>query len=289
MNPLRFLGKCLTNPPAAWASAKLVARSVYSQVYWKMHPGAPLRCRLAGGGVLLLEPGHSFTQGFWPAVDNYEPDVREALRHFLKPGATFVDCGSNIGYFSVLAGHRVGPDGRVIAIEANPVTHRLMEQNLKINGFGIAVHCALTAKPGEVELFVPRQLGDAYSSLRQGGLVQGQDIDVIKVPGRTLDEVVSSLGLDRIDLLKIDIEGAELDVLRSARRVLRELRPVVICEYGMNTWPVFGATAESLLALLQECHYSVGIFDAKKGIVQPVNEEVWKSDYANLILQPMPA
>ena len=87
-------------------------------------------------------------------------------------------------------------------------------------------------------------------------------------------------------MVKIDIEGAELDVLRSARHVLKELRPVVVCEYGINTWPAFGATAEGLLALLAECDYTVGIFDVKSGAVRPVDETVWKSGYANLILLP---
>lgn len=289
MNPVRFLGKCLTDPPAAWVSAKLVARLYYGQAYWKMYPTSPLRCRLDGGGELLLEPGHSFTQCLWPAVDNYEPDVRAALHHFLKPGATFVDCGSNIGYFSVLAGRLVGPDGRVFAIEANPVTFHLLERNLQLNGCGVALHCALVTEPGEVELFVPRQTGDVYSSTRRGGLVQGEDIEVYKVPGRSLDEVIASLKLDHVDLLKVDIEGAELDVLRSARRVLHELRPIVICEYGTNTWPAFDATVESLLALMDECNYSVGMFDAKRGIVTPVDNEFWNSSYANMILQPKAA
>src|SRR5207253_4151635 len=104
---------------------------------------SPLRYRLPGGGLLLLEAGHSFTYCFWPGVDQYEPDVRAALRHFLKPGSVFLDCGANIGYFSVLAGGLVGPTGRVISVEANPVTLQRLQRNLAVNGFGTAVHCAL--------------------------------------------------------------------------------------------------------------------------------------------------
>src|SRR6266446_1618018 len=145
MNPIRFLKKCLFDRSAAWLSAKLVFRSFYGQAYWALRPASPLRYRVPSGGVLLLERGHSFTCCFWPAVDNYEPDVRAALLRFLKPDDTFLDCGANIGYFSVLAGGVVGSGGRVVAIEANPVTYRLLERNLKVNGWGVAVHCALTA------------------------------------------------------------------------------------------------------------------------------------------------
>ena len=286
MDPLRFLRKCLTNPPAAWQSAKLVGRSFYGRAHWALRPQAPLRYRLASGGELLLEPGHSFTHCFWPGVDNYEPDVHSALLHFLKPGDTFVDCGSNIGYFSVLAGSVVGSDGCVIAVEANPVTHRLLERNLKLNRLGLAVHCALMAEPGEVELFVPQDGGDVYSSVHKGGLVRGENVETIKVNGRTLDEMVASLGLDRVDVIKLDIEGAELSVLSSAKMVMRELRPVIICEYGTNTWPAFGATAEDLLKLLDECAYEVGVFEPVPSRVRLATMRDWEAPYINLVLRP---
>src|SRR6266540_956801 len=136
MNLVRFLKKCLNDRPAAWRSAKLVVRSLYGQLHWSLHPNAPIRYRIPSGGLLLLERGHSFTHSFWPAVDSYEPDVRAALTHFLKPGDTFVDCGANIGYFSVMAGHLVGRRGQVVAIEANPVTRTFLSRNLQLNGFG---------------------------------------------------------------------------------------------------------------------------------------------------------
>src|SRR5262249_7079877 len=119
------------------------------------------------------------------------------------------------------------------------------------------------------------------------GLVSGDDLESFRVPGRTLDEVVSSLGLRRLDLIKIDIEGAELDVLRAAQQVMCELRPLVICEYGTNTWPKFGASKESLLRLLEERNYRVGVFDPEANRVMAVNNDIWKSAYANLLLIPL--
>jgi hypothetical protein len=117
-------------------------------------------------------------------------------------------------------------------------------------------------------------------------LVNGENTDIIKVNGRTLIDVVSSLALDRVDVIKIDIEGAELEVLRSATRLLKEMRPVIICEYGINTWPAFGATAEGLLELLEHCDYFAGIFDTKRRVIRSADDQVWRSLYTNLILQP---
>lgn len=287
MNPLRFIRNCFTDPRAAWCSAKLLGRSFYGCAYWAIRPESSLRYRLASGGVLLLERRHSFTFCFWPGVDKYEPDVRAALLHFLKPGSTFLDCGANIGYFSVMAGAVVGPNGSVIAIEANPNTYKLLQRNLIVNGIGTAINCALTSLPGEIELFMPRSGGDVYSSLRKGGLVTGNDVETFRVVGRTLDEVVLSLKLSRVDVMKIDIEGAELDVLRSASHLMRELRPVILCEYGTNTWPAFGASAKELLELLDECGYRASLFDETTKTVRPTDEKVWTSPYVNLVLLPV--
>ncbi|MGI0480757.1 FkbM family methyltransferase [Geminocystis sp. CENA526] len=145
----------------------------------------------------------------------YEPEVREALKFLLKEGDTFIDCGANIGYFSVLASSLVGESGKVISIEANPVTYKLLVNNLRTNNFGVPIHCALTSNEGEVELFMPNG-GDVYSSLRQGGLVTGKNIQSFKVLGKKLDSVFQDLSLSRVDLVKIDIEGGELDVLFSS-------------------------------------------------------------------------
>lgn len=262
----------------------LAMRMIYGRAWWFFRPNAPLACKLPSGGVLILEQHHSFTHALWPDIDHYEPDVRAAVSHFLKPGGTFVDCGSNVGYFSVLAGNLVGAVGRVYSIEANPVTFQLLERNLKANGFGIPVHCALVTNPGEVELFVPAK-GDVFSSLRKSeSFFQNQEVQSIKVRGRTLDEVLGSFGLEHVDVIKIDIEGGELDVLRSARVTLQKIRPLVICEYGTNTWPAFGATVEGLRGLLEQCNYSAWIFKDDK--LSPVQDKVWSMPYVNLILQP---
>lgn len=275
----------MTDPAAALRSAKLVARSFYSQWHWLRHPDAPLAYRLPTGGILWLDPEHSFTHCFWPGVDQYEPDVRGFLQSLLKPGYTFIDCGANIGYFSVLAGGLVGSEGKVVSIEANPVTYKLLERNLQANHFGTPVHCALTSQKQEVELFMPSE-GDVYSSLRKGGLVNGDSVRSFKVQGRTLDELVQQLTLSKVDVVKIDIEGAELDVLRSAPNLLTALRPIIIMEYGTNTWPSFGANPEDLKELVHKHHYVLRLFNLQKQKLVPATEEVWQSDYTNLVLVP---
>ncbi|MBD0370035.1 MAG: FkbM family methyltransferase [Pyrinomonadaceae bacterium] len=278
----------MTDKPAALKSAKVVARQYYGQLYWAMKPHAPLPYRFPLGGTLLLEPRHAFTGVFWPDVERYEPDVCKFLQYILKTGATFIDCGANVGFFSIQAGPLVGESGTVISIEANPHTYKLLERNLRANGFGTPVHCALTAEAGEVELFVPGSW-DVYSSLRADGLAEGVADRSFKVKARTLDEVVAELALSRIDLVKIDIEGGELDVLRSAPKVLSAFRPFIIMEYGLNTWPAFDVTGDDLKRLAREFGYTINLFSVQEQRLIPVTDEVWESGYVNLILSPIEA
>src|SRR5258708_18504275 len=285
MNVLRFLRNCLTAPKVARSSAMMVLRSLYGRAYWTLWPNRPLEYKTESSGVLLLEPGHSFTGCFWPAVDRYESDVRAALFHFLREGSVFIDCGANVGYFSVLAHGIVGSSGRVIAIEANPLTFRLLQRNLQRNGLKEAINCAVASSSGEITLYMPAT-GDIYSSLRTGGLVVGNNIQSFKVTGKTLDEIVRTLNLRNIDLIKIDVEGAEIEVLRSAAEVVAKYRPAIICEYGTNTWPAFGASKSDLDSLMRQYGYVIGRFDVDAGSVCAAEPETFSSPYTNLILLP---
>lgn len=285
MNLSRFIKKCFTDTPAAVTSAKRVARQYYGQLYWTIKPGTPLPYHFPMGGLLLLEPKHVFTGFFWPDVERYEPDVCKFLQYVLKPGGTFIDCGANVGFFSIQAGALVGETGKVISIEANPDTYKLLERNLRANRFGLPIQCALTSQAGEVELFVPGSW-DVYSSLRVEGVVEGVADHSYKVKARTLDEVIAELALSRVDLVKIDIEGGELDVLRSAPKLLNTFRPFIIMEYGLNTWPAFNVTGEDLKQLMKDFNYAINVFSMQKQKLIPVTDEVWKSPYINLILTP---
>jgi FkbM family methyltransferase len=282
----RFLRKCFTDPAAAWKSVKLLGRSVYGEFYWTLKPNTPLLHNLQNGGVLLLEPGHSFTYCFYPGVDSYEPDVRLALQHLLKPGDTFIDCGANVGYFSVLAAQLVKKTGKIVSVEANPTTYSLLERNLSANRVGIPVHCALTTASGEVELFMPIEGGDVYSSLSSGGLLQGQSTKSFKVKGQALDEVIDELDLLRVDVVKVDVEGAELEVLRSGDRLLSKFRPTIVMEYSTVTWSGSGANPEKLQNLLNSHSYHIYLLDAQSQSLVPVTQDVWESRYVNLILVP---
>jgi FkbM family methyltransferase len=286
MNILRFLKKCLSDPPAAIISAKLVLRSLYAKFWWTIYPDKPLVHKLLEGGKLYLWKGHSFTKCFYPGVDTYESDVRSLMKQILKTNSTFIDVGANIGYYSVIAKQLVGRSGKVISIEPNPETYKMLELNTSQNSVGTPIQCAISQEHGEVELFVPIS-GDIWASLNHNVFPEGQATTRFKVTSWPLDDLIEEMAVDRVDLIKIDIEGGEFNVLLSAKQIISKHRPVVIIEYSTKTWPAFGASPDAMKQFLKNYEYRVFQFDTARNVLKVPNEpEIWLSEYVNLILYP---
>lgn len=168
--------------------------------------------QLPDGSVILLRPSDQ------TIVDEvYGGGVYGGER--ILPGQTVVDAGGHIGTFALMAGRRVGPEGRVIVFEPSPATLALLKRNLELNPMPwVKLHaCALGAKDGLATLYVstPGDGNPAADSLHPS-----KDRERVEVPLRPLDEVLAEDGVGRVDHLKIDVEGAELMVLDGAPKAL---------------------------------------------------------------------
>jgi FkbM family methyltransferase len=131
-------------------------------------------------------------------------------RALLPSGGAFLDVGAHAGYFSLLASHRVGPSGRVFAIEPNPRTFEVLERHLTENAVSNvhAMMCGLADTPGTLVLHMPPSRLDYNATV-----LPRADWKRVEVPSRMLDDCVREWRIDRIDLMKIDVEGAEPLVL----------------------------------------------------------------------------
>jgi len=155
-------------------------------------------------------------------------DVELALlRRLLSPGDTFVDAGANVGVYSLAAAAAVGPTGRVIACEPAPGTMRLLRQSVALNeAWWVELHeTALSDYHGTAE-FVTFEPGSALSSFAPKRRTAGT---TITVPVTSIDELVAGR-VDDVALVKIDAEGAELQVVRGAQHLFATRRPPVIVE-----------------------------------------------------------
>ncbi len=145
----------------------------------------------------------------------------------IRPGAVVVDAGGHIGTFTLLAARLVGPTGRVVVCEPSPESAALLRSNVARNGLKqVTLHeCALAEAAGRAQLFVAQN--DADNPVADT-LAPSAGRAPVEVALRTLDEIFAEDGLDRIDLLKIDVEGAELRVLAGGTKALAATRRVIM-------------------------------------------------------------
>lgn len=190
---------------------------------------------------------------------SYEPDVSATLRAVLSQGATFVDIGANIGWFSLLGASLVGAAGRVVAIEPNPRNVALLRQSAKDNGFDnievIAV--ALSERPGAVALETDGSNGRIIPVDGPPATPVEAEFVVASYP---LDDVLASAGIGRADVIKMDVEGAEPLVLQGARATFSTRPPILISEFfplALDSSP--WGSAQSYLSTLRAFGYRLSV------------------------------
>ena len=141
----------------------------------------------------------------------------EYRQELLKKGMNVVDIGANIGVYTVLAAEKVGENGKVVAIEPEPKNYKQLLENIKLNNFQnvIPKNIALTDHEGLEKLYLS-------SSFAGHSLVFHEDEDsYINIPVTTIDKLVDELNIKRIDIIKIDTEGAEMPILKGAEKTLK--------------------------------------------------------------------
>ncbi|WP_072396151.1 FkbM family methyltransferase [Hyphomicrobium sp. CS1GBMeth3] len=215
MEVVKAWGECRPRGSAALAFAALKYRVVHGALKKPVYrfiqrrcpaqdvefDGLKLRCHIADNGPerFVIFPER---RAAWDAL--------ELSVGGLEPGDVFVDVGANFGLYSAMAAKRVGPSGRVVAIEPHPELIRRLKFNINANGFDNVTffEAAVGADPGEATLYVNTS-SFAESSLVAEGPNTRAALRATPVPVRTLHEIVETAGLTRIDSLKIDIEGYE--------------------------------------------------------------------------------
>ena len=157
-------------------------------------------------------------------LGSHEDSLRPVIDELFPDGGVFIDVGANVGLWTVPLGMRAS---KVVAVEANPVTIRELRENIALNGLADVVEVLEVAawdSDGELSLLNPSVTQDPMAgTMRTVPPREGHDL----VPCRRLDEL---LNVDRIDLVKIDTEGADLHVLRGMTEHITRFRPVLFIE-----------------------------------------------------------
>lgn len=209
----------------------------------RIDPGFLLRCDLA-------DPEQRQVYFFQQYHERYEARL---IQTALRPGDSFWDVGANIGYFALLAATVVGPTGFVVALEPGRQAFQRLQENIDLNKFPQinALEVAAADREGTARLYADLSQADTGANLFQGGERREWE-EVRTIP---LDTLLQNHGYPPPQFLKIDVEGAELAVLRGAHMILSAHAPLLLVEMEDKTLGPAGLSKQDIADFLLPLGY----------------------------------
>ena len=217
---------------------------------------AKLICRLSE---------HMGSQIYWRG--SYSGPQLKVLASRLRPGGVFIDLGANQGEFTVCAARLVGESGRVFAFEPSPMMQQRLAKNVALNGLTqVCIEpLAVADEPRHLDLLSPTgafEDGTVHAGL---STLYRRNSDVAAVTDQvtvtTLDVWQQQRDLASVDVIKMDIEGAELPALKGGLRLIQRFRPVLFIELNAATSRAAGYSMQDLVEWLHEQDYELQRID----------------------------
>ena len=225
----------------------------------------PIACRWYHGSRINLYLGNDVSRATYIG-GCIEPNEFAFIGSVLKKGMVMIDVGANDGLFTIFAARRVGRKGRVIAFEPSAREFARLQANIQMNRLRNvkAVAKAASNETGSSQLKISEYghegqntFGDFAHAVKQSG------IQVVEVC--PLDGFLRFESLNRLDLIKIDVEGAEYKVLQGAEGTIRKFRPIILLEVLDKALQYQGSTAGQVMQFLLDLDYKVYDFSASSG------------------------
>jgi FkbM family methyltransferase len=236
-----------------------VADLLLSPVFEKIGIFEPVWTQVEPGIKMKLDP-YDLVSRKLLEVGVWEPQSIQAVADHLSPNATFIDVGAHIGYYSLKAATIIGPNGHILSIEPNPQTLPKLRGNIEASQADAVsvwpVACAQSEST--LQFFAAPESNTGESSLSKDNASQeGAAAVSYSVQARPLDAIVKEAKLDRIDVIKIDVEGAEFEVLKGAATILDSYRPVLVMELMPNQLKSMGTSMDEVNRYLVSHGYSL--------------------------------
>ena len=221
-------------------------------------------------GFTMMLQGDNYLEEKIIKTGSWEPATTEVFRYLVKPGMTVVDIGANIGYFSLLSASLVGSTGQVHAFEPYPGYQERLKQSLSVNDLPQVrlIPFALSDKVESHDLYKGLASARMHKWTHEDPAFN-KVRDVVKVSCLPLDEYAKRY-LSRIDIIKIDVDGYEMNVLRGAQESLRKYKPILIAELFEEALLDAGSSVREILDFLEEMGYV------------PYSEQGQRYDYGKL-------
>jgi FkbM family methyltransferase len=200
--------------------------------------GRGLSASLPGGEIVRVLP--EFAHLSW------NPDEYRSFRDVVRPGMTALDVGANVGAYSLLLGQWVGTAGAVYAFEPSPPAFDGLVRHIELNRLAGIVH-PVRAAIGRISATSPLVVAGTHGESRLAG-ASDTGLPTIDVAVTTIDEFCAQHRITPA-FIKVDVEGAELDVLRGARATIRRALPALslFVEMHPSVWPLVGVSRQDIL------------------------------------------
>ena len=217
---------------------------------------------------LILDKDDVAMSGYL-ALGSYEPKTVKLFANSIKDGATVVDIGTNIGYYTIIVGKKVGQKGKVFGYEPNKDSLNLLLRNIQINNFKniIPINVALSDDKGRRTLFFgDNKCTHSFADNRKTGKNETVETD-------TLDNSLKKYGSPKIDVIKMDIEGAEMLALEGMMETIeRSPGLIIFTEFYPKAFKRLGKSPIKFLERLRGLNFSISVINEDKKELSPLND-----------------
>ncbi len=282
--------------PTAWIGRSRVLAAVWRTLFYLIGPRAPFAMRTEHYAV-IVHPGREtltralIRRGYWEKLET------QVFVELLTDGALVVDAGANFGHYALTAANRVGTGGLVFAFEPHAATFALLERNAALQPHRNLrpIQAGLGAAEGSLPIFADdgNPGGHSFLDWNRRNDAGGSET----VPVHALDDVLAEQAPGRVlSLLKIDVQGFEMDVLNGAEKTISRDRPSVLCEVTPGVLARTAGGHRVLLSFFEERGYKATILLPDVDRLEPMAfKELARllddteKEYLDVLFTPLPA
>jgi FkbM family methyltransferase len=222
-------------------------------------------------------------------LEHFEPATLNFFSKLISSGNIVIDVGANIGIYTLIASKKLQNSGKVYSFEPSDWAYHRLIENINLNSFKniVVIKKAVSDYSGKAEFFVCED--DAYNSLGANPIKKVTSKKI--VDAITLDEFFEHFKIKKVDIIKIDAEGADFLVLKGGEKLIMTNSPVIFCEYNRYTKARENFNLNDMLTLLENWKYKIFELDESKLIqFEPSTSNGYEliclkeNHYSNLIL-----